>query len=139
MGTLWQSLKDALTADDLLWRVSCFLFALLLAGVGALLCYLLLGPDGPSIWWLWQALLWLLVAALYLWAAMLIAGCFSAPGTRPFRWARHTMPRAVDFEGDMSITVLVILLPAAALTILLRCIGVRGSKSSRGKSAWLVR
>jgi hypothetical protein len=29
MGALWLLLKNALTADDLFWRVSCFLFALL--------------------------------------------------------------------------------------------------------------
>lgn len=139
MGTLWRMLKDALSADDLFWRVSCFLFALLLAGVGALVCYLLLGPDGPSIWWLWHALLWVLAGGLYLWAAVLIAGCFSPPGTRPFRWARHAMPGVVDFEGEMHLTVMVILLPAAVLTLVLRCVGVRGSKSSRGRSAWLLR
>jgi hypothetical protein len=139
MGTLWRRLKDALSTDDLFWRVSCVLFALFLAGVGALVCYLLLGPDRASIWWLWQGLLWIVAGGLYLWAAVLIVGCFSPPGTRPFRWGRHAMPRAVDYDGEMSLTVMVILLPAAVLTIALRCIGVRGSKSSRGRSAWLLR
>jgi hypothetical protein len=136
MHALWHRVREALTMDDLFWRVSCFLFAALAAAIGVLICWVVLKE---SIWWPWQALLWAVAAGLCVWAVLLLGGCFSAPGSRWAKRARHATPSTVDIEGGVPLTVVVVLFPAAVLTILLRCIGVRGCKSARGRSALLLR
>jgi hypothetical protein len=138
MGALWLLLKNALTADDLFWRVSCFLFALLVTSLGILVCYLLLGPDREAIWWVWRVPLWGLAGGFFVWAALLLGGSFGPPESRWTRRARYAMPPAIDFDGEIYLTVVIALLPAAVLTIVLRCIGVRGCKSSRDRSAFLL-
>jgi hypothetical protein len=41
------------------------------------------------------------------------------------------MPTLVDFEGDTSLFAMLAFFPAAAITLLLRAIGLRGCKSPR--------
>jgi hypothetical protein len=137
MHALWHLIKDALTRDDLFWRVTCFLFAAVAAAIGVLIGWVVL--NGPAIWWPWQALLWTAAAGLFVWAFLLLGGCFSPPGSGWARRARHATPKTVDIEGNVPLTVVMVLFPAAVLTILLRCVGVRGCKSSRGRSALLLR
>ena len=132
MRALWDGVKGVLVADDLFWRVSCFFFALLGIGFGVLIgCVLLLSSARESMWWPWQALFWLLAAGLFAWAAVLLLGCVSPPGSRPTRWAARALPAMVDFEGETSLFALAAFLPAAVITLLLRGIGVRGCRSPR--------
>jgi hypothetical protein len=132
MRPLWDGIKNTLAADDLFWRVSCFFFALLAGGLGVLIgCVLLLSSARDTMWWPWQALFWLLAAGLFAWAAVLLLGCVSPPASRPARWAARAMPTLVDFEGDTSLFAMLAFFPAAAITLLLRAIGVRGCKSPR--------
>ena len=132
MRALWDGVKGVLAADDLFWRVSCFFFALLGIGLGVLIgSVLLLSSARDSMWWPWQALLWLFAAGLFAWASVLLLGCFSPPGSRPARWAARAQPAMVDFEGETSLLALAVFLPAAMVTLMLRGIGVRGCKSPR--------
>jgi hypothetical protein len=132
MRGLWDGVKRVLAADDLFWRVSCFFFALLGSGLAVLIgCVLLLSSARESMWWPWQALFWLLAAGSFAWGAVLLLGCFSAPDSRPARWAARAMPTLVDFEGETSLFALAAFFPAAVITLLLRGIGVRGCRSPR--------
>lgn len=136
MRALWDGMRQTLAADDLFWRVSCFLFALLALAIASLIGWLLLSPARESMGWLWQALIWLLTAASFGWAAVLLAGCFAPPESRPTRWAAVALPSIVDFEGEMSLLSIVTFFPAAVLTLLLRAIGLRGCQSPQ--SALLI-
>jgi hypothetical protein len=130
---LWDRVKDALKVDDLFWRVSCFVFALFAAGLGVLIaCVLLLSSAGETMWWVWQALFWLLAAGFFAWALVLLGGCVSPPDSRPARWAAVALPDIADFDGESSGLLQLLFFPAAVLTLLLRSIGVRGCKSWRG-------
>jgi hypothetical protein len=125
---LWDRMKDDLAADDLFWRVSCFFFALFGVGFAVLIAWVMLSSARES-WWLWQALLWLVAAGLFAWAAVLLLGCLSPPDSRSSRWADGVLPAIVDFEGKTSAFGVVAFFPAAALTLLLHGIGVRGCRS----------
>ncbi len=130
MRELWRLLKTALTADGLVWRVSFLLFAMLLGALTAGLSYWLLTPQGGSSWWVWQLLLWALTVGLATWGIVLLGGCFGSPGSRWAWWAHRVPLDAADGEGAI-LLVAIILIPAAALTLMLWCIGVRGHSSNQ--------
>jgi hypothetical protein len=134
MATLLDRLRDTLKEDDLYWRVSCFVFALLAIAVGAFIaCILLLSSARETMWWLWYGLFWLLATAFFAWGLVLLGGCVSPPDSRPARWAASVLPgiSGPDLLGDSSGFFDLLYYPAAVLTLLLRSIGVRGCKSSR--------
>ena len=130
MRELWRLLRTALTTDDLVWRVTFLLFAILLASLTAGLSYWLLTADGRSSWWVWQLLLWALAVGLAIWSIVLLGGCFGSPGSRWARWAHRVPLDAADGEGVI-LLLAIILIPAAALTLMLRWIGVRGHSSNQ--------
>ena len=134
MGTVLDRLKDTLKDDDLFWRVSCFFFALLGIAIGGLIAWILLASSArETMWWLWYALFWLLVAAFFAWGLVLLGGCVSPPDSRPARWAAVALPGISEPDplADSSRLLDLLYYPAMALTLLLRSIGVRGCKSSR--------
>jgi hypothetical protein len=46
----WDRMKDALAADDLFWRVSCFFYALVGGGIGVfIVCILLLSSARQPV------------------------------------------------------------------------------------------
>jgi len=127
MRALWRRLKDALTVDDLFWRVVFFLFALFMMALCVVGVGWLLTPDARATWWVWQVLLAAFMAGLFFCAAVMFGGCFASPGSRWSRWAQKATPDAVDI-GEAIFIVAVIFLPAVVITVLLRYIGVRGCK-----------
>ena len=134
MAAFLDRVKDALKEDDLYWRVSCSVFALLAIAVGGFIAaVLLLSSARETMWWLWYALFWLLAAAFLAWGLVLLGGCVSPPDSRPARWANRVLPgiSGPDPLGDSSGFFDLLYYPAMALTLLLRSIGIRGCKSSR--------
>lgn len=133
---LLDRLKDALREDDLHWRASCFVFSLIGIPIGTFIAWLLLASSArETMWWLWYALFWLLAAAFLAWGLVLLGGCVSPPDSRPARWADSVLPgiSGHDFDalGNSSGWFDLLYYPAAALTLLLRSVGIRGCKSSR--------
>ncbi|MGB9366032.1 MAG: hypothetical protein WCE79_08460 [Xanthobacteraceae bacterium] len=132
MQAFWDRIKASLSADDLFFRVSCFFYALVGGAVGGFIAWLLVASSarettaGPL-----YALFWLIAVAFLVWAAVLLIGCVSPPGTRPMRWAAATLPPIVSFDGQEGLLAYITFLPAAVLTLLLRGIGVRGCQSRR--------
>jgi hypothetical protein len=132
MPSLWDRIKASLAADDLFFRVSCFFYALVGGAIGGFIAWLLVASTaretmaGPL-----YALFWLIAATFLIWAAILLLGCISPPNTRPARWAAAALPKIVSFDGEVGILSYLTFLPAAALTLLLRSIGIRGCKSVR--------
>ena len=136
MGTLLDRVKDTLKEDDLYWRASCFVFALLAIAVGTFIAWILLASSArETMWWLWYALFWLLAAAFLAWGLVLLGGCVSPPDSRPARWAASALPGISgpdsDPFGNSTGWFDLLYYPAAALTLLLRSVGIRGCKSSR--------
>lgn len=130
MQALFDRMKEALAADDLFWRVSCFFYAVVGAGIGLLIAWVLLASSArETMWWLWYALLWLLAAAFVAWGLVLLLGCVSPPKSRPARWAAVALPQIVSFDGETGLLATMTFFPAALLTLLLRGIGIRGCKS----------
>jgi len=137
MQALLDRLKASLSADDLFFRVSCFFYALVGGAIGGFLAWLLVASSARQDMGLpLYALFWLIAVAFLIWAAILLPGCVSPPESRPMRWATAALPRIVSFDGEVGILSYLTFLPAAALTLLLRGIGIRGCQSRR--SARLV-
>ena len=132
MQALWLRIKDSLAADDLFWRVSCFFYALVGGAIGGFVAWLLVASSarqemaGPL-----YALFWVMAIAFLVWAAVLLIGCVSTPESRPMCWASAALPKIVSFDGEVGILSYLTFLPAAALTLLLRGIGLRGCRSRR--------
>lgn len=132
MQAFWDRIKAALSADDLFFRVSCFFYALVGAGVGGFIAWLLVASSarepmaGPL-----YALFWLIAVVFLIWAAVLFIGCVSPPESRPMRWAAAVLPPIVSFDGQEGLLAYITFLPAAVLTLLLRGIGLRGRQSRR--------
>ena len=137
MPSLLDRIKASLAADDLFLRASCFFYALLAAAVGGFIAWLLVESSARDTMALpLYALFWLIAAAFLAWAAMLLPGCVSPPASRPMRWASRVLPPIVSIDGQEGLLAYITFLPAAALTLALRVIGVRGCTSR--KSAALI-
>ena len=106
---------------DLFMRVWLTLSFVLVTGIGSLLCIAVFLVDVPT----WGRLLGMCFALLALaWAALLIAAAFSAPHTRVWKWSQKALPDAAGEEGIVLVVVLGV--PAVAVTLLLRALGIKG-------------
>lgn len=132
MQPFWDRIKASLAADDLFFRASCFFYAAIAAVIGGFIAWLLVASSaretmaGPL-----YALFWVIAVAFLIWAVLLLLGCVSPPDTRPARWGAGALPKIVSFDGEVGILGYLTFLPAAALMLLLRGIGIRGCQSRR--------
>ena len=107
--------------DDLFIRVLLTLSSALPVAVAVVLVYGVLLMPYP----LWgHVVAGCFVLLMSAWALLLVAGAFSSPQTRTWKWAKKWLPDASGGEGLVLVAVLYA--PAVALTLLLRAFGVRG-------------
>jgi len=137
MQALLERIKASLAEDDLFWRASCLFYALVATAVGGFIAWLLVASSARETMALpLYALFWLIAVAFLIWAGVLLIGCGSPPASRPMRWASAVLPPIVSFDGEEGLLAYITFLPAAALTLALRAVGIRGCKSR--KSAALI-
>jgi hypothetical protein len=137
MQSLTDRIKATLAEDDLFWPASCLFYALVAGAAGGFIAWLLAASSArESMTLALYALFWLIAIAFLAWAAVLLLGCVSPPASRPMRWASRALPGSVSVDGQEGLLAYITFLPAAALTLALRAIGVRGCKTR--KSAALI-
>jgi hypothetical protein len=123
MRNLWPSLVAGLTKDDLFLRVILFVFSLFALWLGVEAVRWLAGPDDEH--WGWSVAIGLIGAGFLFWGAVVFVAAFTSPSSRWSRFADKCYPDPAGLD-DLAIFLVVVLFPAAALTLVLRVLGVRG-------------
>lgn len=123
MGKLPQSLLDKLTKDDLFLRVILFVFSLFALWLGTEAVQWLMNPTEEH--WGWSLAAGLTGALFLSWGVVVIVGAFAPPSSRWSKLAERCYPDPSGLD-DLALFLVVVLAPAAALTLLLRAFGIRG-------------
>ncbi len=123
MRNLWYSLVAELTKDDLFLRVILFVFSLFALWLGVEAIRWLAGSDEE--YWGWSVAIGLIGAGFLFWGVVVFVASFTSPSTRWSRFAEKCYPDPAGLD-DLAIFLVVVLFPAAALTLVLRVLGIRG-------------
>lgn len=122
MGHLWKSFVDAVTKDELFIRVTLALFGL---GATALGLLALSEIVSSNEFWGWLLILWVVGVLFLSWGFLVFVAAFTPPSSRWSKAAEKFYPDPAGLDDAVFFLVLV-LIPAAVLTLLLRACGVRG-------------
>jgi cytochrome c biogenesis protein CcdA len=111
--------------DDLFLRVASFLAGLVLGGGGVAI---LIGSATQDLTPNIELICWVIAIPVTAWGGLLVSRCALSAQSRMGRFADKCLP---DGQGEEGLAlILVIYLPAALLTLLLRLFGVRGQRNS---------
>lgn len=123
MGKLSQSLLDALTKDDLFLRVILFVFSLFALWLGIEAVRWLMNQNEEYWGWLFAVGL---IGILFLsWGVVVFVRAFTPPSSRWSKFAEKCYPDPSGLD-DVALFLVVVLAPAAVLTLVLRAFGIRG-------------
>jgi hypothetical protein len=119
---MWRSLVTSLNADDLFIRVVLFASGGFTVACGVYLATAVLAPAAVEWWILAGAVLGLLLLS---YGVLLIGASFARPDSA---WGKKAVAWYPDPTANEALLVVavVLLLPLAALTLLLKACGVRG-------------
>jgi hypothetical protein len=122
MSRGWKQLVDAMTEDDLFIRVILAIFGLGSAALGLQATCAAIRATYP-----WGGLLvcWVMGAVFLSWGILLFGAAFAPPASRWSKLAEKFYPNPSGLD-DAAIVLVIVLIPAAAFTILLRACGLRG-------------
>lgn len=123
MRNLWNWLAAGLTKDDLFLRVILFVFSLVALWLGMEAIRWVAGPAEEH--WGWSVAVGFIGASFTFWGVIVFVAAFSSPSSSWSRFAEKFYPNPAGLD-DLAILLVVVLLPAAALTLVLRILGVRG-------------
>jgi hypothetical protein len=119
---MWRKLVDAMTEDDLFIRVILATVGLGFVALGFQSVGAAVGATGP---WGWLLVIWVVGAIFLSWGMLLFVAAFTPPASRWSKLAEKFYPDPAGLD-DAAIVLVVVLIPAAAFTILLRACGLRG-------------
>ena len=122
MGTLWRSLVEAVTKDDLFIRVTLFVFGACALALGFVTVREALHSSES---WGWLLAFWIIGAMFISWGTIVVVGAFTPPLSRWSKVAEKCYPNPAALD-DAVVFLIIVLIPAVMLTLLLRAFGVRG-------------
>jgi hypothetical protein len=122
MDHLWKSLAGALTKDDLFLRVTLFVFGLCALALGVAAVNWLMTSNAS---WGWLLAVGMMGGLFLLWGFIVLVSAFTPPSNRWSKLAEKCYPEPAALD-DAAIFLFIVLMPAVALTLALRALGVRG-------------
>lgn len=122
MGNLWKSIIEAVTKDDLFIRVTLAVFGSCATALGLLALREAIRSNES---WGWLLVLWVVGAMFLSWGLLVFVSAFTRPSSRWSKAAEKCYPDPAGLD-DAALFFVVVLIPAAVLTFLLRACGIRG-------------
>lgn len=122
MGRLWKLFTEAVTKDDLFIRVTLAVFGLASTALGLLTVTDAVDSNES---WGWLLALWVVGILFLSWGLLVFVAAFTPPLSRWSKTAEKFYPDPGGLD-EAAIFLVVMLIPAAVLTLLLRACGVRG-------------